>query len=530
MCAPANAKNGSPESAKKVAEAPIQKALVATRNSTADAVSNASYKSTKNGAASPTHKATQVARNSTKDRATNATTKGARQESGGGQSQKRSISNRPNVLMIIADDLNHWVHHMGRNRQSITPNMDRLAKRGVTFLHAYCAAPVCNPSRAALMSGYRPSSTGVYENITDWRKLIDRSAMITTLFRNNGYTVLGAGKIYHQGLERFDEFDEYCKLNEVKPTKEQRKRAIKTMILDPLNCRDEEMPDYKTTSWAIEQIMKKRTKPFFLACGLKKPHLPWSVPKKYYDMYKGKIDLPKVSTTDLDDIPTYGKQLAYGFPPHDGIEQALTKAGKREDAIRAYLACITFSDMNVGRLLDALDKSGASKDTIVVFFGDHGYHLGEKMHWRKFALWEEATRNPLIWIAPGVTTPGGVCNRTVDLMSVYPTLADLCRLPVPQHIEGVSIMSLLRRPGADWNTPALSTYGFKNHALRSEEWRYIRYHDDTEELYDEKKDPYEWKNLAGEKRFESVKHELAKHFPVTNKEAPAGDAGHCGQE
>ncbi len=454
--------------------------------------------------------------------------KTAKPTKAGGELQKNP--SRPNVLMIVADDLNHWVHHMGRNRQSITPNIDRLAKRGVTFLHAYCAAPVCNPSRAALMSGYRPSSTGVYENITDWRKLIDRSAMLTTMFRNHGYAVLGAGKIYHQGLERLDEFDEYCKLVEIKPTKEERKRAIKTMILDPLNCRDEDMPDYKTTSWAIEQIKKKRSQPFFLACGLKKPHLPWSVPKKYYDMYKGKIELPKVLTTDLDDVPSYGKQLAYGFPPHDGIEQALTKAGKREDAVRAYLACITFSDMNVGRLLNALDKSGASKNTIVVFFGDHGYHFGEKMHWRKFALWEEATRNPLIWVAPGATTPGGVCDRTVDLMSVYPTLADLCHLPVPQHVEGVSIASLLRRPGANWNTPALSTYGYKNHALRSEEWRYIRYHDNTEELYDEKKDPYEWKNLAGEKRFDSVKKELAKHFPSTNKDAPTGDAGHTGQE
>lgn len=430
---------------------------------------------------------------------------------------RAKVKQRPNVLMIVADDMNHWVRHLGRNRQVITPNLDRLAKRGVTFSHAYCPSPECSPSRTALMSGYRPSTSGIYENMTDWRKVIDRSKTMTAMFRNNGYKVIGAGKIYHDGHNRPEEFDEYYKAAPLKITDEMRRKAIKNLILEPTSVCDEDMFDYRNTSWAIEQINKKRDKPFFLACGMKKPHLAWSVPKKYYEMYKGKIELPRVLETDLDDVPPFGKLLANDFPPYDGIQKAMVKEKRWEEAVRAYLACITFADMNVGRLMDALDRNHLEKSTIVVFFSDHGFHLGEKMHWRKFTLWEEATRVPFIWVAPGVTKPGGVCSRTVDLMSVYPTLADLCGLTLPKHVEGNGITKLLREPNSAWNRTALNTYGCNNHAVRSEEWRYIRYHDQTEELYDERNDPYEWKNLAGDKRFESVKKRLATHMPSINR-------------
>ncbi len=383
------------------------------------------------------------------------------------------------------------------------------------------------------MSGYRPSSSGVYQNTDDWRMLIDRSAMITSLFRKNGYAVLGAGKVYHRGRQRFAEFDEFCELDFPKEKSSEKtsnrkprrpSSVLDLLITDPLTCRDEDMHDYKTTTWAIKQIRRKRSKPFFLAVGMDKPHLPWSVPQKYYDMYKDKIEIPKVLDSDLDDVPLCARQMADDYMPKDKtLDHQLRKSGRREEAIRAYLACITFADMNVGRLLEALDKSKASKNTVVVFFGDHGFHLGEKTHWRKFVRWEEATRVPFIWNVPGVTKPGGVCNRIVDLMSVYPTLAELCNLQIPKHVEGVSIAKLLKEPDANWNELALSTYGYKNHTLRSEGWRYIRYHDNSEELYDEEKDPYEWKNLAGDKRFDSVKTELSKHLPVTNKKAPVGN-------
>lgn len=188
--------------------------------------------------------------------------------------------------------------------------------------------------------------------------------------------------------------------------------------------------------------------------------------------------------------------------------------------MQAYLATVTYVDMNVGRLLDALDKSAYRDNTIVVFWGDHGWSLGEKHHWRKFALWEEPTRAPLIWVVPGVTRAGTVSKRTVDFMSVYPTLAEACGLPVPSHVEGASIGKLLADPNAGWERPALTTHGYQNHAVRTERWRYIRYEDGGEELYDETKDPYEWTNLARDKDYDKMKGELATFFPKVNRPDP----------
>src|SRR5205085_11718576 len=206
------------------------------------------------------------------------------------------------------------------------------------------------------------------------------------------------------------------------------------------------------------------------------------------------IQLPPVLETDLDDIPPVGVRMA----KPQGDHAAILKSGRWKDAVQGYLAAISFTDMNIGRLIDALDRSPYKDNTIVVIWGDHGWHLGEKLHWRKFTLWEEATRAPLIWIVPGLTKPNGVCERTVDFMSIYPTLCELCGLATPKHVEGVSIRKLLEDPQAEWNTPALTTHGFQNHAVRTEKWRYIRYADGGDELYDEVNDPMEWKNLAGD--------------------------------
>ncbi len=184
--------------------------------------------------------------------------------------------------------------------------------------------------------------------------------------------------------------------------------------------------------------------------------------------------------------------------------------------MQSYLAAITFCDAMIGRLLDGFDKSPYASNTIIVLWGDHGWHLGEKQHWRKFALWEEATRAPLIFVVPGVTKPAGVCARTVDFMSIYPTLTDLCGLPTPSHVEGKSIRRLLEDPLAAWDQPAITTHGYKNHAVRTEAWRYIRYADGGEELYDETKDPREWVNLAGKSELATVKSDLAHWLPTSN--------------
>lgn len=444
---------------------------------------------------------------------------GTRQAAAGAEAQ---LPAKPNVLFIAIDDLNHWVHYLGRNEQVKTPNLDRIAQRGVRFTHAYCAAPVCNPSRAALMSGLLPSTSGVYDNSTDWRKLIPENLPLTTHFRKNGYRVAGAGKIYHGSYPRESEWDDYLKKEGGDPKPKGQDTGVGGIKFAPLDCKDEDMQDHRIVSWTIDQLQKKQDKPFFLACGVHKPHMPWNVPRKYYDMYPlDQIKLPPVLDTDLDDIPPVGVRMA----KPQGDHAAILKSGRWKDAVQGYLAAISFTDMNIGRLLDALDKSAYKDNTIVVIWGDHGWHLGEKLHWRKFTLWEEATRAPLIWIVPGLTKPNSVCNRTVDFMSIYPTLCDLCGLPTPKHVEGVSIRSLLTKPDATWDRPARTTYLFNNHTVRTEKWRYIRYHDGGEELYDEVKDPLEWTNLAKKPEYADVKKELAKHLPTLNKEAPKGSLG-----
>jgi arylsulfatase A-like enzyme len=429
---------------------------------------------------------------------------------------------KPNVLFIAVDDLNHWVKHLGRNHQVITPNIDRLAKMGVTFSNAYCAAPVCNPSRAALMSGMRPSTTGVYDNNVDWRAAIAQDLTLVTHMKRNGYAAYGAGKIYHGGFDRKSEWDEYDKERAAPCQKLNANDGVGGIKFTPLDCGDDGVSDYSIASYGIKQLQRQHDKPFFLTIGFHKPHMPWNVPKKYFDLYPlDKIQLPPYREDDLGDIPAEGVKMARGpgsnrsDKPSD--HELMLESGRWKEAVQAYLATITYMDGQLGRVLDALEKSAYKDNTIIVFWGDHGWSLGEKHHWRKFALWEEPTRAPFIWVAPGVTKAGGASKRTVDFMSIYPTLSELCGLPIPKHVEGASIKSLLMNPNANWNRPALTTHGFNNHAVRSANWRYIRYHGGGEELYDETKDPYEWTNLAGNKKYEKLKAEMAKTFPTVNK-------------
>jgi arylsulfatase A-like enzyme len=419
---------------------------------------------------------------------------------------------KPNVLFIAVDDLNHWVGYLGRNPQTITPNIDRLAARGVRFTHSYCAAPVCNPSRTALLSGLRPATTGVYGNGNDWRTVVPEVLTLPTTFRKGGYYVCGAGKIYHEAYKRRSEWDDYLASEgpEPKPTGDTGVGGIK---FAPLDCKDEDLREWKIVQYGIDELKKKHDKPLFLAVGLHKPHMPWFVPRKYYDMHPlDKIQLPPHTENDLADVPRGGIKMA----KPQGDHAAILASGRWKEAVQGYLAAISYADAMIGRLMDAYDKSAYRENTIIVLWGDHGWHLGEKEHWRKFALWEEATRAPLIWIAPGVTRPNSICDRTVDFMTIYPTLTDLCGIPTPSHVQGESIRALLANPKARWDKPAMTTYMFNNHAVRSEGWRYIRYADGGEELYDEAKDPYEWTNLADKSEFAAKKTELAKVMPTKN--------------
>jgi arylsulfatase A-like enzyme len=428
---------------------------------------------------------------------------------------------QPNVLFIAVDDLRDWVGYLDRNPQTKTPNIDRLAAMGTSFTRSYCAAPVCNPSRAALMSGLRPSTSGVYDNGNDWRTVISRDLPLTTTFRKAGYYVCGAGKIYHGSLDRRDEWDDYLAGEGGGGGRAQRRFSSEAngdgvggIKFAPLDCQDSDLPDYKITDYGIAQLQKQHDRPFLLTVGLHKPHMPWNVPQKWYDLFPlEEIKLPPYLENDLADIPPAGIKMAHPQTDH----APMLASGRWKEAVQAYLATIAYTDMNIGRLLDALEKSAYRDNTILCFWGDHGWHLGEKHHWRKFALWEESTRSPLIWVVPGLTKPGSVCERTVDFMSIYPTLTDLCDIEKPKHVEGPSLRPLLADPAAAWATPAMTTYRFRNHTVRSEGWRLIRYENGDEELYDEAADPNEWTNLAQDPEYAATKEELAKFLPGEDK-------------
>jgi arylsulfatase A-like enzyme len=280
----------------------------------------------------------------------------------------------------------------------------------------------------------------------------------------------------------------------------------------PVDADDSQWADYKSVDYGIAELGRTHARPFFVAVGLHKPHMAWNVPRKYYEMHPlEKIELPPYREDDLADLPAGGLDMGKASE-----HEKIVAAGKWKECIQGYLAAVSFADAQIGRLIDAYEASPERERTIVVLWGDHGWHLGEKHHWRKFALWEEATRAPLIWVVPGVTKAGMRCERTVDFMSIYPTLCDLCGIDVPAHVQGPSIRSLLADPASGWDRPAITTFGQNNHAVRSEGWRYIRYADGGEELYDESSDPYEWTNLAGDSRHSEQKARLAASLPKEN--------------
>lgn len=433
-----------------------------------------------------------------------------------------SAAERPNVVMIAIDDLNHWVTHLGRNPQTRTPNIDRLAKSGVTFTRAYCTAPACNPSRASLMSGLRPSTTGCYTNGQNWRPGISEDKLMNTQFFRAGYRVYGAGKIYHGAGDRGGDWTDYFPgKGEPKRHPDAKDSGVGGIQFYPVAGDDKDMPDYTVVNYGLEKLREKSDKPLFLAIGLVKPHMPFSVPKKYYDQFPlDTIQLPPHRTDDLDDVPPAGVKMA----GPEGDHAKIVASGRWKEAVQAYLATIAFTDAMVGRLLDGLEQSPQRDNTIVCLWSDHGWSLGEKSHWRKFALWEEPTRTVFIWKVPGVTTAGGVCHRTIDYTAIYPTFCDVTGLPKPAHLEGASLLPLLKSPDAPWSHPAITTHGYRNHAVRTEGWRYIRYVNGDEELYDEATDPLEYTNLASRPEYATRKKELAALLPKVNAENLPGNA------
>ena len=391
------------------------------------------------------------------------------------------------------------------------------------------------------MTSIRPSTSGVYRNRSPWREseVLQNAVTLPEHFMAHGYRAIGSGKIYHgQWPETAPWFDYktwgamiYCgretpMLNPrcPKPPPEELplNRCKEISGPHPFDwgpyASNEEMGDWKLASWAIDQLQSDHRGPFFLACGFSRPHLPWYVPKMYFKMYEpaDEIRLPSFNEMDLNDVPPIGRRFALSNGLHKRI---VGSCNLWKEAVQAYLACISFVDVCVGRVIKALDRSRYSQNTIIVLWSDHGFHLGEKKHWRKYTLWEEATRVPLIFAGPGVSR--GRCNAPVNLIDIYPTLIELCGLtpvknPDRTSLEGTSLKSLLENPNLRWHRPTLTTYGRNNHAIRSEHWRYIRYWDKTEELYDHRNDLFERNNLARNPRFASIKHKLAQWLPKTN--------------
>ena len=442
-----------------------------------------------------------------------------------------NAADRPNVLFIAIDDLNDWVGHLDGHPQSKTPNIDRLAGIGVSFTKAYCNAPLCNPSRVSLFSGILPSNSGVYGNGEMMRdKIPEAVTLMQYLSEAGGYSVQGGGKMFH-GTSPYDlaSWDYYNLPSRSRQAGKRDEGLAKDAWAPwgPLDVDDSEMFDVKNVNWAISELEKSHDKPFFLACGFTKPHMPWYVPQKYFDMHPLEgIELPDTIDNDRGDLPEWGKRFARevhdvsgarNFATHGEDHDMVLKHKQWPRAVQSYLATISFVDAHVGRLLDTLDKSDHAENTIIVLWGDHGWHLGEKQHWRKHALWEVTTRTTLVIAGPVGVKDNQLCERPVSLIDLYPTILDLCGLPSRDGLDGQSIAPLLKNPKRNWERPVLTTFGYQNHAIRTERWRYIRYVDGGEELYDHNADPNEWTNLAGNSEFTDVISKLKQTMPKENR-------------
>jgi len=431
----------------------------------------------------------------------------------------------PNVLLIAIDDLNDWVGCLEGHPQIQTPNIDALAARGTVFTNAHCQAPLCNPSRTSLMLGLRPSSTGIY-GLAPWFRDVEALSEIVTLpqhFRTNGYTVLSTGKIYHGGYpperDRATEFDRVGPPASVGARPDQKLIGETPGGNHPLMDwgvfphEDEEKGDYRVANWAVEQLESPPEDPFFLAVGFFLPHVPCYATPEWFDMYPNEsLIMPRVFHGDRDDTPEFSWFLHWSLP--EPRLSWMEQSGNWRSLVRSYLACTSFVDAQVGRVLDALEASGRADETIIILWSDHGYHLGEKEISGKNTLWEPSTRVPLIIAGPGLNA-GQRCSRPVELLDLFPTLIDLGGLPdrPGRELEGHSLVPLLEDPEADRPWPAITTHNPGNHAVRDERWRYIRYADGSEELYDLEADPEEWTNLAGDPYYEPIKAGLRRWLP-----------------
>ena len=428
----------------------------------------------------------------------------------------QAAQQRPNILFIAIDDLNDWIGCLGGHPQTITPNLDRLAASGVLFSNAHCPGAACNPSRSAIMTGRSPHRSGLYENGQKMREVMPDAELLPQHFRSNGYWAAGSGKLLHYFIDARS-WDKYFPAKETEDpfprTLYPEKRPVSLPKGGPwqyvetdwaaLDATDEEYGgDWLVSKWIGEQLGREHDKPFFLACGIYRPHEPWFVPKEYFEPFPlESIQLPPgYREDDLDDLPSAGKRMG----PNRYFEH-IRQQDQWKQGIQGYLASIHFADAMLGRVLDALESGPHNDNTIVVLWSDHGWHLGEKQHWQKFTAWRAVTRVPLMvrvpqHAAPGLmvgTKAGTVCDRPVNLLSLYPTLTELAGLPAKGGNDASSLVPLLKDADARWDHVSVTHLGTPgSYGLSAEDWRYIHYANDDEELYHIADDPYEWSNLA----------------------------------
>ncbi|WP_296700589.1 sulfatase [Algoriphagus sp.] len=445
--------------------------------------------------------------------------------------EKVELLEHPNVLFISLDDMNDWTQTMLGNDQAITPNLLNFGKEAVNFKNNYCASPGCNPSRSATLTGIHTYNSGMYSNYQDWRNvpMLANTTTLNQLFKQNGYYTAGAGKIYHYlQVDSLGWDDYYPTIKRPMPkdnipenapvNMEPFKYMYGAFDWSGLPISDEETGDFESVNFISEQLKKDHDKPFFLAAGIYRPHLPWYVPQKYFDMFPlESIELPKTLEGDTTDLGNVAKEL---ISRGGNYHKHVVEADQWKKAIQGYLASIAFADEMVGRLLTALSESPYADNTIVVIWSDHGWQLGEKMHWRKFALWENVTKTVMMMKVPkGIQQMpegsfiGGESTNLTSLLDIYPTLVDLCGLPSKTNFDGVSLKSILSKPDKKVSRPIITTYDYGSYSIRFDNWHYIKYIDDSEELYNLENDPEEWHNLAVLDTLIEMKIKMASFIP-----------------
>jgi arylsulfatase A-like enzyme len=442
-------------------------------------------------------------------------------------------SQKPNVLFIVVDDLNDWVGCLGGHPQAQTPNIDRLTAQGTLFSNAHVQAPLSNPSRSSVLTGYRPSSTGIY-GLKPGIRSVDVTRNCVTLpqyFQNNGYFTASFGKVFHDGaipaeLQK-NEFDVWGPAPGMPmPAKRLVESNIPERGMDwgifPEN--DGDQPDWKTADNAIAQLKSHpKDKPFFIAAGFRLPHVPCFASQKWFDIFPPEKDiiLPPYLIDDRKDVPFFSWYLHWDLP--EPRLSWLKENNQWRNLVRSYLVTTTFMDSQIGRVLDALEKSGEASNTVIVMWSDNGWHLGEKDITGKNSLWKRSTHVPLIFAGPGV----GVnkrCSQPAELLDIYPSLVELCNLPKKADIEGHSLCPQLKNPSAKRLWPAIITANKNNHAVVTDKWRFIQYANGSQELYNEQNDPNEWTNLASKSEYKKVIEGLKKWLPKKNVPlAPGSD-------